>query len=1253
MTSTSSETSNPLELQECQQQLQLVVQHQKILARILAKIRASIDLKSLCSTSCQDICRQLQAERVTVYRFNPDWSGQFINHFGFAEPPWDAMKAFGHHSVWDDSHLQETQGGRYRTNESFAIADIYEAGHSRCHLELLEQFQIRAYAIAPIFVGLELWGLLAAYQHSAPRKWRDRDVEFLGQAASYLGVAMQQAETQDRSQHSTTQLQDAILRQRTLTEVVGNIRSSLDTQVILDTACQELCTLLRLERAAVYRFNADWSGTFISHFGTVDIYPDKNNAFGEHPRWEDTHLQETQGGRYRNNESFAVNDIEQAGHSRCHLDLLRQYKIRAYALAPIFSGAKLWGLIAAYQHSGPRQWAEFEIEFLSQVGAQLGVAIQQSEHLTQSKQQEIALQDAIARQRALTEVVGNIRSSVDTQVILDTVCQELCKLLKLERAAVYQFNPDWSGTFISHFGTIDVNLDRRNAFGENPVWEDTHLQETQGGRYRNNESFAVNDIYQAGHSRCHLDLLAQYKIRAYALAPIFSSSKLWGLIAAYQHSGPRQWAEFEIEFLEQVGAQLGVAIQQAENLAQSKQQAIALQDAIARQRALTEVVSKIRSSLNIDLILQTTCQEVCNLLKLERVAVYQFKEDWSGVFISYSSSVDVQWSQIDPFGETPVWQDTYLQETQGGRYRNNESFTVNDIYQAGHSRCHLDLLKQYKIRAYTLTPIFVGQSLWGLLAAYQHSSPRQWSKVEVEFLAQVASQLGVALQSAHMLAQVQTRADQLHQSAERRRILFNLVVKLRDSLDLEAIFNNTVQEVRRSLQTDRVSIFRFDLDSNFCRGEFIAEAVQPRFESALAVKVQDASFGEQYAPQYRQGQVQVIPDIQSFGMKVPHLDAIERFQVKAQILVPLMEGEELWGLLCIHHCTQARQWQKAETEFATQIAAQLSVALHQANLFQQSSLLGQTRQEANQLALALNELRKAQMQIVHAEKMASLGQLVAGVAHEINNPINFIHGNLDHANEYAQTLICSLQSYQEHCPNAVPADLQRLLQTADLEFITDDLPQLFQSMKVGCDRIRSIVTSLRNFSRLDEAEFKPVNIHEGIDSTLMILQNRLKPSVESPTIHVTKDYDELPLVECYPGQLNQVFMNLLTNATDALDERHANQSSEIIATNPSEIRITTTLLNPDWIAIRIADNGPGMTEDVLSRLFDPFFTTKSVGKGTGLGLSISYQIVTDKHNGKLYCHSETGKGTEFFVELPIRQMATRKLLSEFKVTTPA
>ena len=291
-----------------------------------------------------------------------------------------------------------------------------------------------------------------------------------------------------------------------------------------------------------------------------------------------------------------------------------------------------------------------------------------------------------------------------------------------------------------------------------------------------------------------------------------------------------------------------------------------------------------------------------------------------------------------------------------------------------------------------------------------------------------------------------------------------------------------------------------------------------------------------------------------------------------------------------------------------------------------------------ELSQTLTDLRRTQAQLVQTEKMSSLGQLVAGVAHEINNPVNFIHGNLAHTTEYAQNLLQLIERYQQEYPTPTP-QIQEELEAIDFDFLKKDFPRLIASMNVGAHRIHEIVKSLRNFSRLDEAEFKEVDIHEGIDSTLMILHNRLKDTPDHPGVQIIKDYAQLPLVECYPGQLNQVFMNLLTNAIDALDDYNKRRTSAEIKANPSFVKISTELHHPDWIAIRVADNGPGIREDVRSKLFDPFFTTKPVGKGTGLGLSISYQIIVERHGGKLECSSTLGQGTEFFIAIPIRQTA--------------
>ncbi|QZZ22580.1 response regulator [Leptothermofonsia sichuanensis E412] len=296
------------------------------------------------------------------------------------------------------------------------------------------------------------------------------------------------------------------------------------------------------------------------------------------------------------------------------------------------------------------------------------------------------------------------------------------------------------------------------------------------------------------------------------------------------------------------------------------------------------------------------------------------------------------------------------------------------------------------------------------------------------------------------------------------------------------------------------------------------------------------------------------------------------------------------------------------------------------------------------LSKALHELQQTQIQLVQSEKLSSLGQLVAGIAHEINNPVNFIAGNLIHIDEYTQNLLEFIRRFEENYPDPSPP-LKHYLEEIDLEFLKQDLEKIVSSMKLGADRIRQIVLSLRNFSRLDEAEFKAVDIHEGIDSTLLILHNRLKSKPDHPEIQVVKEYGNLPAIECYAGQLNQVFMNLLSNAIDALEEsatfKELNaESSQNAACPPAHptITIRTEVAEPDFITITIADNGPGIPEEVRKRLFDPFFTTKPIGKGTGLGLSISHQVVTEKHRGSLWCVSEPGRGAEFWIKLPIHQV---------------
>ncbi len=288
-----------------------------------------------------------------------------------------------------------------------------------------------------------------------------------------------------------------------------------------------------------------------------------------------------------------------------------------------------------------------------------------------------------------------------------------------------------------------------------------------------------------------------------------------------------------------------------------------------------------------------------------------------------------------------------------------------------------------------------------------------------------------------------------------------------------------------------------------------------------------------------------------------------------------------------------------------------------------------------QLSTTLKKLKSAQTQLIQAEKMSALGQLVAGIAHEINNPTNFIYGNISHAEDYFSDLLELIDLYQKSYPNP-GEEIEKFIDKIELDYLSEDLSKVLHSMKTGASRIREIVKSLRTFSRLDEAEIKEVDIHEGIDSTLMILEHRLQQRGDNAAITVIKEYGQLPAIVCYAGQLNQVFMNLLINAIDAIEGQPNQPNPNQNGSTNSWIKIVTRVKSAEQIEILIADNGPGIPDEVKSRLFDPFFTTKPVGKGTGLGLSISYSIIVEKHGGKLDVSSTPGKGTEFRIVIPVK-----------------
>ena len=744
-----------------------------------------------------------------------------------------------------------------------------------------------------------------------------------------------------------------------LSKVVVRIRQTLNFDDVMQTGVDEIREFLGTDRVLIYRFNEGYKSGIIS---AESVGSGWLRALGQtiYDPLVDGAIE-----RYASGRVWHTNDIAQSNLSHCHCEILERLQVKANIVAPIKVNGELMGLICAHQCFSPRNWQPSEIDFFSQLATQVGYALDQADLL---KRQEMAARQA----RQLNEITSRMRETLDPQQIYKATLKSTRDALQVDRTIIYLFDQNWRGTIVAE----SVAPGFPAALGAqiaDPCFAQTYVEKYRKGRVQ-----ATNNIHEAGLTDCYLGQLEPFQVKANLVVPILVEDALLGLLIAHQCSAPRQWQEGEINFFQQVAIQLSFALEQANLLQQS--------EAAAKfDRLLNEITSRMRETLDPQQIYKATLKGTRDALGADRTLIYLFDEHWKGTVMAESVAPGFPVALGAQIAD-PCFAKDYVEKYSQGRVR-----ATANIYEAGLTACYLGQLEPFQVKANLVVPILVEDTLLGLLIAHQCSAPREWQAVEIGFLQQVAIQLSFALEQAKLLQQREAEA-------KFDRLLNDVTLKIRQSIQREEILVTAAHETRLALNANRVVVYEFNPDHT---GTVCAESMVKGYESILGAVVNDP-FREGLIDQYRDGRVRVMNDVEAEGLSACHREILKNFEIRASITAPILDGSRLMGLLCVHECSAPREWKTIEANFFKQASTQLGFALEQARLFEE-------KERAQSSAESLSDEQRQQAETLQLQLLQLLGDIEGAASGDLTVRAEVTAGEIGTVADFFNSIVESLR----------------------------------------------------------------------------------------------------------------------------------------------------------------------------------------------------------------------------------------------------